>query len=126
MTAPAHERYFTVPELIEMTQSKLRGPTLVEEHIGCSFNLAMSRDDDDRQGETLCQNGVNEDESLDRAIHEQARIFFDKVRFAAVASYQIEVPFLNEKLLHSDKYLGRVIVAKFRDEHTHRKGLALA
>src|ERR1035438_9870187 len=86
----------------------------------------MSSDGNHRQVKTLLKDCVDEDESFDGAIHEQARIFFDQVGFAAVTGGEVEVSLLNEKFFHSGQHLGSVTVAELGDEHAHGKRLALA
>ena len=126
MAAAAHERDFAMAELIEMTQSQFRGAPLIEHHVGDSLDLAMSGDDHHGQAEALLQNRVDQDETFDGAIHEQARILLDQIGLAAMARSQIEVPFFNEKLLDSRQNLRRIVVAEFGNQHAYRECLTLA
>src|SRR5215831_8795816 len=78
VAAAAHKCNFAVTELVKMPQGELGGSLLIENDVGYAFDLPMPGDSDRRQGaDALFKSGVDEDESFDRAIKEQARIFFD-------------------------------------------------
>src|SRR5579871_2432515 len=74
---PAHESDFAMPKLIEVPKREFGGAALIEDDIRYSFDLAMTGDGDDRNAETFLEDGVDENEAFDGAIHEEARILLD-------------------------------------------------
>ena len=85
VAAAPHEGDFTVAELIEMTQGKFGCALLIQDHIRYAFDFAMtSHDDGGENAEAFFESGIDKDEAFDRAIHEEARVLFDEVGFAAM------------------------------------------
>jgi len=127
VAAPAHEGDFAVAELIEMTQCKLSGALLVEDHIGDPINLAMAGDDDSGENaEAFFEGSIDEDKALYRTIHEEAWVLFDEVRFAAVTCGEVEIALFNKVLFNSAENLHGVTVAEFGDKDADCESLALA
>ena len=117
---------YAMAELIQMTKAEFGSSFLVQDDVGDSLNLAMSRDHDARQAETLLEDGVDDDEALYGAFHQQPRVFLDKVGFAAMARGEVEIALLDKKFLDARQYLGGIVVAEFGDENAHGKRLPLA
>ena len=127
VTAAAHEGDFAVAELVEVTEGKLGGALLVKDHIGDAFDFAMSCDGYGGENpDALFKGSIDKDEALNGAIHEESRVLFDEIGFAAVTRGEIEVAFLNEVLFDAAEDLHGVAVTEFGNEDTDGEGLALA
>jgi len=127
VAAASHEGDFTVTELVEMTERKFGSALLVEYDVGDAFDFAMASDDDGGENaEAFFERGVDKDKAFDRAIHEEARVLFDEVGFAAVTRSEVEVALFNEMLFNAAEHLHGIAVTEFGDENADREGLSLA
>src|SRR3954453_18067512 len=113
-------------ELVEVAKRQFSSTLLVEDHIGDSLDFAMTGNHDHRQAEALLENGVDDDKTFDRSLHQQARVFLDEIGLAAMAGGQIEVALLDEELLDPCQNLGGIAVAELGNQNADGKGLPLA
>ena len=127
VAATAHECDLAVAKLIEMAQGKFGSALLVEDDVRDAFDFAMTGDNDGGQNaEALFESSIDEDEALDGAIHEEARILFDEVRLAAVTCGEVKVALFDQVLFNAAENLHGVAVAKFGNKDADSEGLALA
>src|SRR4051794_30018310 len=102
MAAAAHESDLAMAELIQMAESEFSGALLIENYVSDTLDFLMSGDNDGRQnGHAFFESCIDEDESFDGAIHEEARVLFDEIGFAAVAGSEVEVAFFNEMFFYA-------------------------
>src|SRR5208282_3995636 len=110
MAAATHEGNLAVTELVEMAQSQFRRAALVENHVGDSGNFAMPRNRDGREREAMLQDRIDQDETLDRPLHQHARVLFNQVGLATVTGREVEVTFLDERFFYSGEHLCGIAV----------------
>ena len=123
----AHEGDFAVTELVEMPQGKFGGTLLVEDDVRYTVDLAMAGDKNrGENAKALFESGVDEDEALDGAIHEQAGILLNEVWLAAVTCGEVEIALFNKVLFDAAKNLHGIAVAEFGNEDADGEGLAFA
>ena len=65
-------------EIGQVLKSQLRGAAMIENNIGDSFDGAMPRDGDGRQGHRLAKQSVDGDQALDAALQQNVRITVEK------------------------------------------------
>ena len=73
---------------------------------------------------TFFEGCINEDEAFDGAIHEQARVLFDQVGFAAMTCGEVEIALFNEVLFDTAENLHGVAVTEFGNEDADGECLA--
>jgi len=84
MAAAAHERDFSMAELHEVAESEFGGAALVENDVRNPLKLAMAGHRDGWNFEAVFQHCVNQNETFDAAVEQEARILLDEVGLAAV------------------------------------------
>jgi hypothetical protein len=126
VAAPTHEGDLAMAQLDQVAQGQFRAATLVEDHVSDPFEVAMAGDSHHGQLDAVVQHGVDEDESLHRAVHQQARVLFNQVGLAVVTGSQIEVALFDEELLDTSEYMGDVMVVQVGHQHADRECLSLA
>ncbi len=73
----------------------------------------------DRQRQAVLQGGIDGDEPLDGAIHQEPGVLLDQVGFTSVAGREVEIALLDEDFLNAVHHQNGIAVAEFRDQHAH-------
>ena len=103
-------------ELKKMLERDFGGAHVVQNDVGHTFHLVVSRHRDHGHRERKSPGSIDRDQAIDRALQEEPRIFVDQVGAVAVAYDKVEVPFLQEMVFHTAHDRGGIAVADFRDD----------
>ena len=111
-----HEGDATVAEVVEMTQGHLGGAVVIERDVGEAGGFAVGGDADDGDGDLGAELGVDEQEAVDGAVHEEFGILLDEVGPAEMADGEVEEAFLEEVLLDAEHDAGEVAFAELGND----------
>jgi hypothetical protein len=111
-----HEGEATVAEVVEVTEGHLCSSIVIEHGVGNAGNLAVSRDADGRNGDFVVKLGVDGQEAVDGAVHQQVGILLDEVGTSEMAHCEVEEALLHEVLLDAEHDAGEVAFGEFGDD----------
>ena len=89
---------------------------MVEDDVGDAGSLDVRGDSDGGDRDAFAQLGVDEQETVDGAVHEEVGVLVDEVGAAEVADGEVEVAGLEEILLDTEHEAGEVAFAELRDD----------
>ena len=119
-----HEGDAAVAEVVEVAERQAGGGGVIEHDVGDAGRVAVRGDADDGDGNVDGEFGVDEEETVDAAAHEEFLILLSEVGLAEMADGEVEEAFLEEVLLDAEHDAGEVAFAEFGDDDADGVGEA--
>ena len=110
-----------MPEFGEMRQCLSRGGLVVDDDVGDARQFAVPGHDDRRQGQSVLDRRVDENQPLDGALGEELQVIVEEVGLRVMSGDQVEVALLQELVLDASEDAGRVALADLRQKDADRE-----
>src|SRR5262249_21729955 len=116
----AHESDSPVAEFVKVNQRRFHGLVVVEDDIRDILNRAVRGDRyDGNRYSYLVGRSVQKQKTIDRTLHQHARILLDMFVLPVVARSEVEVVRSCKLLDNAAHHAGEISFAQIRCEHTY-------
>ncbi len=102
-----------MPQPIQVTQSELRGPMVVQNYVGHAGEVAVASDRDSGSGDDPFELSIDGDDAVNAACLQEPGIFCDEVLPVPVVRCEEEVSLLHQDLRRSAEHQRVIALAEF-------------
>ena len=121
-----NESDLAMTETLEVIERQSRRLAMVQRNIGYSRKVAVAGNGDDGHGNSGFAESIDQDQTLDGALLQQAGIFLDQIIAVAMTDNEIKITFLQKVIFDARENERGVAFADFRHDDTDRKTTLLA
>src|SRR5205814_2986607 len=121
-----NESDLAMAEALEMIERQSCRFAMVQGNIGHSREMPVAGNGDDGHGNSGFAESIDQDQTLDGTLLQQAGIFLDQIIAVAMTDDEIKITFLQKVIFDARENERGIAFADFRDDDTDRETTLLA